>query len=102
MNPLQAQFQAKLLQQEMERDTLQAAGAGSAEYGDAGPPVWSRPAWDGFYAQYGVYPYGLQKDGSMVYPPSFENAPDWVFELMHLGRKPPVGFNPYQENSFFD
>lgn len=81
-----------LARQDYEKQLQQASGAGSSDYGDAGPPWWSRPAWDAFKNQYGFYPYGMQ-NGTMVYPPSFAGAPDWVYALMGL-RKPPVTVTP--------
>lgn len=71
----------------MEYDK-QVAGAGAQDDGSAGPPYWNRSAWDRFYADKGFYPFGMQQ-GAMVYPETFEGAPDWVFELMGI-RKPPV------------
>lgn len=82
-----------LARQDYEKQVLgDAANAGSADFGDAGPPNWSRPAWEAFKAQYGFYPYGWQ-NGTRVMPPTFVGAPDWVYELMGL-RKPPVTVQP--------
>ena len=74
--------------QDMEKQLVAQKGGGGG-YGDAGPPNWNRSAWDAFKAQYGFYPYGQDGSGGFVAPPSFENAPAWVYELMGL-RPPPV------------
>lgn len=87
MDISQRRLVAALARQTQERATAQAA---RGDYGDAGPPFWNQSSWEGYKNQYGSYPFGPQPDGSMIYPPSFEEAPDWVFELMNL-RKPPVG-----------
>ena len=67
-----------------DRQMVEANGSAGTGLEAAGPPTWSRAAWDTFFAQYGRYPYTQSE-----LPPSFENAPDWVYELMGL-RVPPV------------
>jgi hypothetical protein len=79
--------QAALARQAYEKQMVSDSGPGTADYGDAGPPSWSRPAWEAFRAQYGRYPFSASE-----LPPSFAGAPDWVYTLMGL-RKPPVEFN---------
>ena len=78
--------------QDYEKDLVAQAGAGSGDYGSAGPPYWNREAWDAFHAQYGYYPFGMQ-NGSQVLPTSFEGCPDWAYALMGL-RRPPVTVTP--------
>lgn len=80
--------QRNLLRQDYEKTMVAERGRGNTSYEAAGPPTWSRAAWDAFHAQYGFYPFGNQ-DGTQVLPSTFEGAPDWVYELMGL-RKPPV------------
>lgn len=70
--------------QDYEKQMLSERGVAQGDYGNAGPPYWSREAWEAFRAQYGFYPYSAEE-----LPPTFEGAPDWVYELMGL-RKPPV------------
>ena len=77
----------RFARQDYDKQMLANSGAGNTDYGDAGPPYWSRAAWDAFHAQYGKYPFSASE-----LPPSFVNAPDWVFGLMNL-RKPPISFN---------
>lgn len=74
----------RFMRQEYDKQVVQQGGRGSAGLEDAGPPTWSRAAWDAFYAQYGQYPFSA---GHL--PKTFDGAPDWVYELMNL-RKPPV------------
>jgi hypothetical protein len=81
-----------MARQDYERQTTAAAGGASGDFSDAGPPYWNPASWEGFKAQYGFYPFGMQ-NGTMVMPPSFEGAPDWVYEKMNL-RKPPVQVTP--------
>jgi hypothetical protein len=69
---------------EADRQMVAANGGGGAGLDAAGPPTWSRAAWDSFFAQYGRYPFTANE-----LPPSFENCPDWAYELMGL-RVPPV------------
>lgn len=87
--------QKKALARDLRRQTEEASGvtASSSDYGDCGPPVWSRASWDRFKSEHGFYPFGIQNE-TFVYPPSFEGAPDWVYELMGLGRRPPVDVVP--------
>lgn len=83
MTDLSAQF----ARMEYERQVAQAsAGGNSGATGldAAGPPIWDRGAWETWKAQYGEYPFSAHH-----LPPTFEGAPDWVYELMHL-RRPPV------------
>lgn len=75
-----------------DKQVLAEAGAAGGDFGDAGPPNWSRPAWEAFRAQYGFYPFGMQ-NGAMIYPPTFAGAPPWVYGLMGL-RVPPVTVQP--------
>lgn len=70
-----------------ERQLVQQNGVASQDFSDAGPPAWSRPAWDAFFAQYGRYPFSASE-----LPPSMEGCPSWAFELMGL-RQPPVQVN---------
>jgi hypothetical protein len=88
----QAAQAKRFLKQQYDQQVVQQSGAASSDYGDAGPPYWNRSSWEAFRAQYGFYPYGMQ-DGAMVYPSSFDGAPDWVYELMNM-RKPPVSVAP--------
>ena len=77
----------RFARQDYDRQMVASSGAAHADYGDAGPPYWSRAAWDGFRAQYGRYPFSASE-----LPSSFAGAPDWVFDLMGL-RRPPISFN---------
>ena len=84
---------AALAKMAYERQMASVSGAGGASGLDAvGPPYWDRQSWEAWHAQYGEWPFGMQSDGSVVYPPSFENCPDWAYQLMGL-RKPPVQVN---------
>jgi len=85
---------ALMARAKMDYDKQVVGESGVAPVGieAAGPPTWSRAAWDAFKAQYGFYPYGMQQ-GTMVRPPSMEGAPDWVYALMGM-RRPPVDVNP--------
>lgn len=76
--------QTRFAKMDADRQMAAAGGGGGAGLEAAGPPVWSRAAWDSFHAQFGRWPFTATE-----LPPSFENAPDWVYELMGL-RKPPV------------
>lgn len=62
-------------------------GAGTSDYSQCGPPNWDREQWEAFKRQYGHYPFGLDGQGGFVSPPTYDNAPDWVYELM--GQRPP-------------
>lgn len=71
-----------------ERQAAQAAAGGGGEgtgLDAAGPPQWSRGAWEAWKAQYGEYPFSQHH-----MPSTLEGAPDWVFQLMGM-RRPPVG-----------
>ena len=70
-----------------EKQLVAQNGAAGQDFSDAGPPTWSRPAWDAFFAQYGHYPFSANE-----LPPSMEGCPGWAFELMGL-RQPPVQVN---------
>jgi hypothetical protein len=59
-------------------------GGGGAGLDSAGPPTWSRAAWDSFHAQYGRWPFSATE-----LPPSFDGCPAWAYQLMGL-RQPPV------------
>jgi hypothetical protein len=84
----------RFARQDYDKQVMQNAGPASSSYDDAGPPVWSRQAWESFRAQYGFYPFGHQgAQGGYINPPTFAGAPDWVYELMGL-RKPPVTVSP--------
>lgn len=89
-----ASAQRAALARDLRRQTEAAANTAPAtgNYGDAGPPTWNRASWEAFKNQYGFYPYGFQ-EGTYVNPPSFENAPEWVYELMGQ-RKPPIEVVP--------
>ncbi len=63
--------------------------AGEMDYGQCGPPNWDRAAWEAFKRQFGYYPFGHDGQGGFLTPPSYDEAPSWVFELMGL-REPPV------------
>lgn len=82
-----------------EYDKEVVAGRGSAPAGleTCGPPYWNREAWEQFRALNGFYPFGWQ-EGTRIIPPTFQGAPDWVYELMDM-RKPPVMVTPGQDNS---
>ena len=80
-----------LARQDYERQ-MRDQGSSGAAFDTAGPPTWNRQAWEAFRQQYGFYPFGMQ-NGTVVYPPTFAGAPDWVYELMGL-RKPPVTVQP--------
>jgi hypothetical protein len=89
VNPAHLRAERSFQKMQYMRDTVQEGGGGGDAFGDAGPPTWSRAAWEGFKAKYGFYPFGPQGDGGVVRPPSMRGAPDWVYELMGE-RKPPV------------
>jgi hypothetical protein len=74
--------------QDYEKQVVSEAGAAKADYGSAGPPTWSREAWDAFRAQYGTWPYSASE-----LPPTFAGCPDWAYQRMGL-RKPPMEVNP--------
>jgi hypothetical protein len=78
----------RFAKQDYDKQVVAQHGAGSTDYGDAGPPVWNRASWEAFRAQYGRYPYS-----AFELPPTFEGAPEWVYELMGL-RRPPVQVRP--------
>lgn len=61
----------------------------ASDYSQCGPPNWDRQQWEAFRSQYGHYPYGPDSNGAMILPPTFDDAPSWVFELMGQ-REPPV------------
>jgi hypothetical protein len=67
-----------------DQQMREQAGSASSDFSSAGPPTWSRAAWDSFFNQYGRYPYSANE-----LPPSFEACPSWAYELMGL-REPPV------------
>lgn len=71
----------------MYRDRSLAAGGGD-DFNAMGPPVWDRAAWDRYRAKYGRWPFSYEE-----LPPSFEGAPDWVYELMNI-RRPPIEVRP--------
>lgn len=66
-----------------------SAGPASSDYSMCGPPNWDRSQWEAFRNQYGHYPFGLDGTGGFVSPPTYDNAPPWVFELMGM-REPPI------------
>lgn len=70
--------------QDYEKQMVADRGQGAAGLDQAGPPTWSQAAWDAFHAQYGFWPYSAAE-----LPPTFDGAPDWVYERMGL-RKPPI------------
>lgn len=69
---------------EYERQVAQASGGGATGLDAAGPPSWDPAAWEQWKEQYGEYPFSAHH-----LPPTFEGAPDWVYQKMGL-RKPPV------------
>ncbi len=79
---------ASLARQDYERQHAAGNSGGGVGLESAGPPSWSRQAWDTFHAQNGFWPFGMQ-GGGMVYPSTFAGAPQWVFDLMGL-RRPPM------------
>ena len=70
--------------QDYEKSVIADKGAGNMDYSSAGPPTWNLDAWEAFHRQYGFYPFSATE-----LPPSFDGAPDWVYQKMNL-RKPPV------------
>ena len=80
-------MRAALIRQDYEKE-MRSQGDSGGSFDSAGPPYWNRAAWDGFKATYGFYPYGMQ-NGAFVNPPTFRDAPDWVYELMNI-RRPPI------------
>lgn len=78
----------RFAKQDFDKQMVRDAGAGSASYGDCGPPNWHRASWEAFRAQYGKYPYTASE-----LPPTFLGAPPWVYEFCGL-RQPPVTVNP--------
>ncbi len=74
--------------QDYEKSRVADAGGGGDSHAMAGPPHWSRPAWDSFRAQYGFYPFSASE-----LPTSFEGCPDWAYEKMNL-RRPPITVRP--------
>lgn len=74
--------------QDYEKGLVQDAGAGGMDFASAGPPTWNQAAWDAFHRQYGFWPFSASE-----LPPSFEGAPDWVYDRMGL-RRPPVTVRP--------
>lgn len=79
---------AIMAQHRQDQEKSAAAGSGSHDFSDAGPPTWNRSSWEAFKGVHGFYPFGMQ-NGGMVAPHTYVGAPDWVYELMNL-RKPPV------------
>ena len=71
--------------QSYDQQVVRQAGAASEDRASAGPPQWSRDAWEAHKAQYGEYPF--KATGPL--PSTFDGAPDWVYDLMNM-RKPPV------------
>lgn len=91
--PQQDLARIRLMKHLARQDQEKASGAvGAPHLSDAGPPNWDRRAWEDFRATHGFYPFGMQ-NGSLVAPPTYDGAPDWVFELMGI-RRPPVLVNP--------
>lgn len=77
---------------DLERQNALSSGPAATGVEQAGPPYWSRAAWDAYKAQHGFYPFGPQGDLGFVRPPTMDGAPDWVYELMGM-RRPPVEVN---------
>lgn len=86
MNYAQQQVLLALNRQDSERGS---AVAGAMDYSVCGPPTWDRQAWEAFRNQFGHYPFGLDGQGGYVSPPTYDDAPAWVFELMGQ-REPPI------------
>lgn len=86
MNYAEQQVLLALNRQDSERGSAQA---GASDYSVCGPPNWDRAAWEQYRAQFGSYPFGPQKDGGYLSPPTYDDAPPWVFELMEQ-REPPI------------
>jgi hypothetical protein len=78
----------RFARQDYDRQVVASSGAATADYNSAGPPSWSKPAWDAFHAQYGRWPFTVEE-----LPTSFAGAPDWVYERMNI-RKPPITVIP--------
>lgn len=51
--------------------------------------LWDRSEWNRIKAETGSYPFGPQRDGGFIDPPTYAGCPDWAFELMGR-RRPPV------------
>lgn len=64
-------------------------GAAAGDYSQCGPPNWDRGQWEAFKNQYGRYPYGHDGQGGFEQPPTYDDAPSWVFDLMGI-REPPI------------
>lgn len=78
----------RFARQDYDKQVVAQGGTAAQDYGDAGPPYWNPASWDAFKAQYGRWPYSA---GEL--PPTFDGAPDWVYQRLGL-RKPPVTVNP--------
>lgn len=86
MDYAQQQWLLSIARQDSERGS---AVGGAMDYSVCGPPYWDRSAWEAFRNQFGYYPFGPDGQGGFVSPPTYEDAPSWVFELMGQ-REPPV------------
>jgi hypothetical protein len=73
----------KFARQEYDKQVMQQSGAAGADYGAAGPPSWSREAWEAFKQQYGRYPYNAEER-----PPDLDTAPAWVKQLCGIHPTP--------------
>lgn len=80
---------AHLLLAIQRKQSEKSNGAGASDYSLCGPPHWDRAQWEAFKTQYGHYPFGLDGQGGFVSPRTYDNAPDWVFELLGQ-RVPPI------------
>jgi hypothetical protein len=84
-----AERAALVSQHKRQAERENARSAGDNDFSACGPPNWDRQQWEAFKGIYGFYPFGLDGKGGMVMPPTFENAPSWVFGLMGI-REPPI------------
>jgi hypothetical protein len=60
-----------------------------ASGGTSSQDLWNRAEWERIKREHGSYPFGPQRDGGFISPPTLAGAPDWAFELMNM-RRPPI------------
>lgn len=77
----------RFARQDYDKQVVASGGAGASDFSSAGPPGWSRAAWEAFRQQYGRWPFSAEE-----LPPTMAGAPEWVYELLNM-RKPPIEFN---------